>query len=68
MLRVELRKTDCHGFEFLVFLMKNYTQSVHANFRASYGGFLEGYPIEQRHLPEVRRACIMNAFQEYIEH
>ena len=35
-LRVELRKVDANGFEFLIYLVKKFTESVHANFKAKY--------------------------------
>lgn len=50
-LRVELRKNDCLGFELLVFLLKNFTQTVHSNFKQNYLNALEKYPIDERHLP-----------------
>ena len=43
-LKGELKKNDCHGFEFLVFLMKIFTQTVHTNFKQNYADELEKYP------------------------
>lgn len=33
-LRSELKKVDANGFEFLIYLIKRFTETAHANFRA----------------------------------
>jgi hypothetical protein len=48
--------------------MKNFTQTVHTNFKQNYDHFLEQHPIDYRHLPEIRKSCILNAYSEYVEH
>jgi hypothetical protein len=35
-LRVELKKIDINGFEFLIYLIKKFTETVHNNFRNLY--------------------------------
>lgn len=47
-LRTELKKNDCLGFEFLVFLIKNFTQTVCRNFRKNYFSELEKYKQEEQ--------------------
>lgn len=39
--------------------MKNFTQTVHANFKQNYLAALEKYSIDDRHLPHIRKNCIM---------
>lgn len=67
-LRLEFRKADCFGFEFIVFLMKNFTQTVHSNFRRNYVSFLNEHPEAERESEKVQEACIQKAFGEYVEH
>jgi hypothetical protein len=41
LLREELRKVDINGFEFLIFLIKRFTETVHLNFRNKYANYKE---------------------------
>ena len=67
-LRIELRKADCFGFEFIVFLIKNFTQTVHSNFRKNYIAFMDEIPQDQRETPAAKKACIQKAYEQYVEH
>lgn len=77
-LRVELNKPDLHGFQFLVFLVKKYTQSIHETFIKYYNIFQRQnlYPLNHQKWKEngndpaqlTRNSAFVYAFLEFLEY
>ena len=40
-LRAELKKVDANGFQFLIYLIKKFTEAVHPNFQQNYNRYLK---------------------------
>lgn len=66
-LRVELKKIDINGFEFLIYLIKKFTETVHNNFRNLY--VEERGRIGASVANEVaEKNAVLYAFGEYLRH